>query len=98
MHFGIYDVVTLLLIKLKHKTKMKDATIYLPKASFTTMEYAMDILPKVSFNKDLFKNELKKCIGRLEEEKIQELHMWCNKNFKEIYPDVLSQVFAEVTA
>ncbi len=62
------------------------------------LEYAMDILPKVSFNKDLFKNELKKSIGRLEEDQIQLLHKWCNKNFKDIYPDVLSQAFAGIAA
>lgn len=62
------------------------------------LEYAMDILPKVSFNKDLFRNELKKCVGKLDEDKIQELYKWCNKNFKDIYPDVLSQIFAGIAA
>jgi hypothetical protein len=62
------------------------------------LEYAKVILPIMSFNKDLFKNELKKCIGRLEEDQIQELYKWCNKNFKEIYPEVLSQAFARIAA
>lgn len=62
------------------------------------LEYAKVILPKVSFSKDLFKKELNKCIGWLEEDQIHELFTWCNENFKEMYPDVLSQAFAGVAA
>ena len=62
------------------------------------LEYAKVILPKVSFSKDLFKKELNKCIGWLEEDQIHELFIWCNENFKEMYPDVLLQAFAGVAA
>ena len=50
------------------------------------LEYAKIILPKVSFSKDLFRKELNKCIGWLEEEQVYELYKWCNENFKEKYP------------
>lgn len=62
------------------------------------LEYAKTILPKVSFSKDLFKKELNKCIGWLEEDQIHELFIWCNENFKEMYPDVLSKAFAGIAA
>lgn len=62
------------------------------------LEYAKVILPKVSFSKDLFKKELSKCIGWLEEDQVQVLFKWCNENFKEMYPDVLSEAFAEIAA
>lgn len=62
------------------------------------LEYAKVILPKVSFSKDLFKKELNKCIGWLEEDQVQELYKWCNENFKEMYPDILSEAFAEIAA
>jgi hypothetical protein len=62
------------------------------------LEYAKIILPKVSFSKDLFRKELNKCISWLEEDQVLELFKWCNENFKEMYPDVLSEAFAEIAA
>jgi hypothetical protein len=62
------------------------------------LEYAKIILPKVSFSKDLFNKELNKCIGWLETDQIQELYKWCNENFQEMYPDVLSKAFAGIAA
>ena len=62
------------------------------------LEYAKIILPKVSFSKDLFNKELNKCIGWLETDQIQELYRWCNENFKEMYPDILSKAFAGIAA
>jgi hypothetical protein len=62
------------------------------------MEYAKTILPKVSFSKELFRKELNKCIHWVEPSQIQELYMWCLENFKEMYPDVLNEAFAEVAA
>ncbi len=58
------------------------------------LEYAKVILPKVSFSKDLFMKELKKCINWVEEDQVRELYLWCNDHFKEIYPDVLAIAFA----
>lgn len=62
------------------------------------LEYAKIILPKVSFSKELFSKELNKCISWLEKDQIHELYIWCNENFKDIYPDVLSKAFAGIAA
>lgn len=62
------------------------------------LEYAKVILPKVSFSKELFRKELIKCINWVEEHELNELYEWCSENFKEIYPDVLSEAFAGVAA
>jgi len=62
------------------------------------LEYAKVILPKVSFSKDLFKKELNKCIGWVEEEQRNELFTWCYQNFNDIYPDVLSKAFSGIAA
>lgn len=62
------------------------------------LEYAKVILPKVSFSKDLFSKELNKCIGWVGEDQVNELYIWCNENFKNIYPDVLLKAFAGIAA
>jgi len=62
------------------------------------LEYAKVILPKVSFSKELFRKELNKCIHWVEPGQVQELYKWCNENFKEMYPDVLAEAFADIAA
>ncbi len=62
------------------------------------MEYAKIILPKVSFSKELFRKELNKCIHWVEPDQIQELYIWCNENFREMYPDILDEAFAGLAA
>ena len=62
------------------------------------LEYAKVILPKVSFSKELFRKELNKCIHWVEPEQIHELYTWCQENFKEMYPDVLAEAFADIAA
>jgi hypothetical protein len=62
------------------------------------LEYAKIILPKVSFSKELFAKELRKCINWVEENQQNELYTWCNANFREMYPDVLSRAFAGIAA
>ena len=62
------------------------------------LEYAKVILPKVSFSKELFRKELNKCIKWVEANQVNELYTWCFENFKEIYPDVLAEAFADVAA
>ncbi len=62
------------------------------------LEYAKIILPKVSFSKELFSKELKKCIGWLEKDQIGDLYLWCNENFKDIYPDVIEKAFTGIAA
>ena len=62
------------------------------------LEYAKVILPKVSFSRDLFKKELNKCIGWLDENQVHDLYVWCNENFKDIYPKIISEAFKEIAA
>jgi hypothetical protein len=62
------------------------------------LDYAKIILPKVSFSKELFKKELTKCLQWVETGEVQELHDWCYENFKDIYADVLKDVFSHVAA
>jgi hypothetical protein len=62
------------------------------------LEYAKVILPKVSFSKELFRKELHKCINWVEPNQIHELYSWCYENFKEMYPDVLAEAFADIAA
>ncbi len=62
------------------------------------LEYAKIILPKVSFSKELFRKELTKCIGWVEQKQLQDLHDWCFENFNEMYPDVLADSFANIAA
>jgi hypothetical protein len=62
------------------------------------LEYAKVILPKVSFSKELFIKELHKCINWVEDNQRDELYAWCYENFNEIYPDVISSVFAKIRA
>ncbi|WP_319269887.1 hypothetical protein [uncultured Draconibacterium sp.] len=61
-------------------------------------EYAKVILPKVSFSKELFSKELAKCINWVEPDQLQNLRNWCYENFKEMYPDVLAEAFADIAA
>ena len=60
------------------------------------LEYAKIILPKVSFSKELFAKELRKCINWVEENQRKELYNWCYENFHEMYPVVLSRAFAGI--
>lgn len=62
------------------------------------LEYAKVILPKVSFSKELFSKELAKCINWVEPNQLQTLRNWCYENFKEMYPDVLADAFADIAA
>nr|WP_321358111.1 hypothetical protein [uncultured Draconibacterium sp.] len=61
-------------------------------------EYAKVILPKVSFSKELFSKELSKCINWVEPDQLHNLRNWCYENFKEMYPDVLADAFADIAA
>lgn len=61
-------------------------------------EYAKIILPKVSFSRELFQKELKKCINWIEPNNLQQFRRWCYANFKEIYPDILEKELANIAA
>lgn len=62
------------------------------------LEYAKVILPKVSFSRELFEKELKKCINWVSGKELEELRSWCYKQFENIYPDILLRSFDHVAA
>jgi hypothetical protein len=57
------------------------------------LKYTETVLQKVSFNKDLFRKELKKSIKWLKKEEMIILKTWCLINFGAIYMDVITEVF-----
>ena len=57
------------------------------------LKYTKTILQKVSFDKDLFKRELKKSIKWLKRDEVIALQTWCAINFGAVYNDVISEVF-----
>jgi hypothetical protein len=57
------------------------------------LKYTELILQKVSFNKELFRSELKKSIHWLEKNEVKSLKTWCILNFGAMYSDVINEVF-----
>ena len=57
------------------------------------LEYAKVILPNVSFNRELFRKELAKCINWAGDSELDYLKRWCFDNFQEQYPDILIEAF-----
>lgn len=57
------------------------------------LKYTKTILQKVSFDKDLFKRELKKSIKWLKKEEVIALQTWCAVHFGSAYSDVIAEVF-----
>lgn len=62
------------------------------------LEYVKMVLEKVSFNRDLFKKELEKSKKLLNEEEINILQSWCNKSFRDKYPEIIVEVFNKYSA
>ncbi len=62
------------------------------------LEYARVILPKVSFSRDLFRKELEKCINWVGDSELINLKEWCFENFKDVYPEILTEAFAKKAA
>ncbi|MBL7966387.1 MAG: hypothetical protein JNK09_05260 [Prolixibacteraceae bacterium] len=62
------------------------------------LEYARVILPKVSFSRELFRKELRKCISWVEDSELMKLKEWCFENFKDQYPDILHEAFEKKAA
>ena len=59
------------------------------------LEYAKVILPKVSFSRELFRKELAKCINWVGDSELDQFKSWCYDNFKEMYPDILTEAFTQ---
>jgi hypothetical protein len=62
------------------------------------LEYAKTVLEKVSFDRDLFRKELKKSKQLLKEDEIELLQSWCRMSFTEKFPDVIGEVFDNYSA
>lgn len=61
------------------------------------LEYSKEILLKVSFDKGLFRKELKKAIRWLKKEERRLFMLWCFATFGARYYDVLAEVFKKVS-
>lgn len=58
------------------------------------LDYFKTILAKVSFDVMLFEKELRKAIGTLVKNEIEELKAWCYRKFSELHPQVLQRCFS----
>ncbi len=56
------------------------------------LEYAKQILPKITLWKKLFRKELIKCFQWTEDGERGELYNWCCENFSDGHSDVLMEV------
>jgi hypothetical protein len=59
------------------------------------LNYFKTVLSRVSFDAKLFEKELRKAIGLLIAEEIQELKNWCYQNYGNQYGLVLKRCFVE---
>jgi hypothetical protein len=57
------------------------------------LKYTEIVLQKVSFNRELFKKELKKALKWLKKEEAIILRNWCIINFGSVYMDVINEVY-----
>ena len=57
------------------------------------LEFSKKILSKVSFDRQLFKKELRKSIKRLKGEELRQLRDWCIHQFQDRYGDLIQQSF-----
>lgn len=62
------------------------------------LEYTKLILKKVSFNRELFRKELKKSISWLKKDEILSLQSWCMITYGDIYGDVIRESFSGAAA
>jgi hypothetical protein len=58
------------------------------------LDYTYLILQKLSFNNDLFKKELKKCITYLNQEEVNLLRNWVENHFEKEYSEDLYICFS----
>lgn len=54
------------------------------------LEYSYVILQKFSFDKQLFKKELCKCISYLNDDEVTELQKWVRSHFTQDFPKLQS--------
>jgi len=60
------------------------------------IDYAKTVLSKVSFDKDLFKKELRKFLQHTtDDDQRSELKNWVRGNFNKQHPDAINDVFQQ---
>lgn len=60
-------------------------------------EYTKEILLKVSFDRVLFKKELRKAVKWLKAEERAMLMVWCLATFGQRYSDIITETFRHVS-
>jgi hypothetical protein len=60
-------------------------------------EYTKEILLKVSFDRVLFRKELRKAIKWLKSEERRMLMIWCLATFGSKYSDIITETFRHVS-
>lgn len=61
------------------------------------LELSKHILQKVSFDRTLFKKELLKATKWLKKEELMLFKVWCIATFGNIYGDIITEVFRNIT-
>ena len=59
-------------------------------------EYTKQILTKVSFDRMLFRKELKKAMKWLKSDERRMLMVWCLATFGQRYSDIINEVFRKM--
>ena len=59
------------------------------------LDFAKKILLKVSFDRDLFKKELRKAIKSLNIKEALILYSWCIVNFGDRYREIIVKIFTD---
>jgi hypothetical protein len=62
------------------------------------LEFCKKILTKVSFDRLLFKKELKKSIKWLKKDELIQLQKWCENRFGHLYRDIIQESFPPALA
>lgn len=60
-------------------------------------EYTKEVLTKVSFDRTLFRKELKKAVKWLKSEERRMLMVWCIATFGHRYSDIITEAFRHVS-
>jgi len=57
------------------------------------LEFCKKVLTNVSFDRILFRKELRKAIKWVSNEEIGQLKQWCQSRFGHIYGDIIAETF-----
>jgi len=57
------------------------------------LEFCKKVLTNVSFDRILFRKELKKAVKWLNREELGQLRQWCQNKFGHVYGDIIAESF-----